>query len=259
MERNRISPLVLLAGAVGFLAWSIVLVLTPGGSKPVEFAQLVLSVAGGIYALYALRKNDPTHAKRCRYLVLAFGVIGILMVLGLASDQRSSRTWARLGWAATGFGYLGSIALWFGNARTRTSTITLALAGAILIVAATGLTLNCDRSIQRSWCDPVYEREQVLAERIRVEGDLEREGRSGGAAGAAFVTHFVPDGSSIDSVTHPPGEWLFEPMPPQGIESDRGAYTSDDPRYADCRLNAKIEKIPAGYLQTIFVRCGLET
>lgn len=249
----------LLVGAVGFLAWSIVLVLTPGGSKPIEFTQLILSVATGVYAAYVLQRNDPTHNKRCRYLVLAFGVIGIVMVLGLASDQESSRTWARLGWAATGFGYLGSIALWFGNARTRIATIALAVVGAVLIVAAAGLTLNCDRSIQRSWCDPVYEREQVLAEKIEVEGDLERVGRAGASAGAAYVTHFVTDGASIESVTHPPGEWHFEPMPAQGIERDRGIYTSEEPEYADCRLNAKIENVPAGNRQTIFVRCGVET
>ena len=249
----------LLVGAAGFLAWSVVLLLTPGGSKPIEIVQLALSVATGIYAAHALQKNEPTHNRRCRYLVLAFGVIGILMVLGLASDQQSSRTWARLGWAATGFGYLGSIGLWLGNPRTRISTISLAVAGAVLIVAAAGLTLNCDRILQRSWCDPVYEREQVLAERIKVEGDLERVGRAGGSAGAAFVTHFVPDGSSIDSVTHPPGEWLFEPMPAQGIERDRGVYTSEEPGYADCRLNAKIENVPAGSRQTILVKCGVET
>jgi hypothetical protein len=259
VEQNRISPLVLLAGAVGFLAWSIVLVLTPGGSRPIEFTQLILSVATGTYALYALRKNDPTHSKRCRYLVLAFGVIGILMVLGLASDQRSSRTWARLGWAATGFGYMGSIALWFGTTRTRITTVSLAAVGAVLIVAAAGLTLNCDRSIQRSWCDPIYEREQVLAEKIEVDGDLERVGRAGASAGAAYVTHFVTDSASIAAVTQLPGEWHFEPMPAQGIESDRGIFTTEEPEYADCRLNAKIENVPAGNRQTIFVRCGVET
>lgn len=259
MERNRISPLVLLVGAVGFLAWSVVLVLTPGGSKPIEFTQLIVSVVTGLYAAYALRENDPVHNKRCRYLVLAFGVIGIVMVFGLASDQRSSRTWARLGWAATGFGYLGSIALWVGNARTRIATISLAIVGAVLIVAAAGLTVNCDTSIQRSWCDPVYEKEQVLAEKIEVEGDLDRVGRAGASLGAAFVTHYVAEGATIDTVTHPPGEWEFEPMPTQGIERDRGVYTSDDPEYAGCRLNAKIETIPAGNRQTIFVTCGIGT
>lgn len=259
MERNPISPLVLLVGAVGFLAWSIVLVATPGGSKPIEYIQLAVSLVTGVYAAYALRENDPTHNRRCRYLVLAFGVIGIVMVLGLASDQRSSRTWARLGWAATGFGYVGSIVLWFRDARTRIATITIAIVGAMLMVAAAGITLNCDRSVQRSWCDPVYEKEQVLAEKIEVDGDLERVGRAGTSAGAAFITHFVTDEASIDAVTHPPGEWEFEPMPAQGIERARGVYTSDEPEYADCRLNAKIENVPAGSRQTIFVTCGVET
>jgi hypothetical protein len=259
VERNRISPLVLLVGAIGFLVWSVVLVLTPGGSKPIEFTQLIVSLGTGIYAAYAIRKNDPTNSRRCRYLVLAFGVIGIVMVLGLASDQRSSRTWARLGWAASGLGYIGSIALWVGNARTRLATISLAIVGAVLIVAGAGLTLNCDPGIQRSWCDPVYEKEQVLAEKIEVEGDLERVGRAGAALGAALVTHFVPEGASIDAVTHPPGEWEFESMPTHGIERDRGVFTSTGSEYADCRLNAKIEEIPAGSRQTIFVTCGLGT
>lgn len=251
--------MVLLAGAVGFLAWSVVLVFTPGGSKPIEFTQLIVSVVTGLYASYALKKNDPVHNTRCRYLVLAFGVTGIVVVLGLASDQRSSRTWARLGWAATGFGYVGSIALWIGNARTRMATISLAIVGSVLIVAATGVTLNCDPGIQRSWCDPIYEKEQVLIEQIEVEGDLDRMGRAGAALGAAFVTHFVPEGASIDAVTRLPGEWEFEPRPVQGIESDRGVYTSNEPEYADCRLNAKIETIPAGNRQTIFVTCGIGT
>ena len=251
--------MVLVIGAVAFLAWSVVLVLTPGGSRVIEYAQLAISLASGLYAAYAIRKDSPTHSKRCRYLVLAFGVIGIVMVLGLASDQDSSRTWARLGWAATGFGYVASIVLWFGNVRTRMATISLALVGAILIVAAAGLTLNCDPSVQRSWCDPIYEREQVLAERIQVDGEFEQVGRAGASLGAAFVTHFVPDGASIESVTHLPGEWEFDSIPAQGIERDRGVYTSTGPEYADCRLNAKIEAVPAGNRHTIFVTCGLET
>ncbi len=249
----------LLVGAAGFLTWSFILVLTPGGSKPIEFTQLIVSLTTGLFAAYALKKNDSVQNKRCRYLVLAFGVIGIVMVLGLASDQRSSRTWARLGWAATAFGYLGSVALWIGNARTRLATISLAIAGAVLIVAAAGLTLNCDPGIQRSWCDPVYEREQVLVEQIEVEGNLDRVGRAGAALGAAFVTHFVPEDASIDAVTRPPGEWEFESMPVNGIETDRGVYTSNEPEYSDCRLNAKIETIPAGNRQTIFVTCGIGT
>ncbi|CAN5871701.1 hypothetical protein BH23ACT4_BH23ACT4_01500 [soil metagenome] len=249
----------LLIGAVGFLVWSIVLVLTPGGSKPIEFTQLILSVTTGLYAAYSLQKNDPVHTKRCRYLVLAFGIIGIAMVLGLASDQRSSRTWARLGWAAAVFGYTGSIVVWFGDTRTRMATISLALVGAVLLVAAVGLTLNCDPGIQRSWCDPVFEREQVLAEQIEVDGELEQIGRAGASLGAAYVSHFVMEGASIDSVTHPPGEWEFEPMPVQGIEKDRGIFTSSDSEYADCRLNAKIETVPAGNRHTVFVSCGLGT
>lgn len=259
VERNLISPVVLLIGAIGFLAWSIALVLTPGGSQPVEYTQLVVSLATGINAAYAIRKRDLINSRRCRYLVLAFGVIGIVMVLGLASDQDSSRTWARLGWAATGYGYVGSLILWFKNAQTRVATISLAIVGAVLIVAAAGLTLNCDKSVQRSWCDPIYEREQVLAERIEVDGELEQVGRAGASLGAAFVTHFVPDGASIESVTHLPGEWEFESMPTQGIERDRGVFTSTGVDYADCRLNAKIEEVPAGNRQTIFVTCGLQT
>ncbi|MEX1038268.1 MAG: hypothetical protein WDZ96_05400 [Acidimicrobiia bacterium] len=259
MDRNLTSPVVLLIGAVSFLIWSIVLLLTPGGSRPIEWLQFVVSVVTTAYALFAVRKNDPVHNRRCCYLVLAFGVLGIVIVLGLASDQRSSRTWARLGWAGAAYGYLGSVVLWIQGARQRLGVISFALFGAVLMVAAVGITLNCDPTVQRTWCDPTYEKEQILAETIAVDGELERVGRSGASIGAAFVAHFLPDNATIEEVTHLPGEWVYEARTTQGIERERGIFTSGDPEYQDCRLNAKIEAVPAGNRQTIYVTCGVET
>jgi hypothetical protein len=223
-----------------------------------EQVQLLLGAAAAGYAIFALVRKDQVHFRRCRYVVLAFAVIGIVMVLGLASDQDSSRTWARLGWAGTIYGYLGSIVLWWRNPTHRATTLSFAVFGGLLIVAGAGITLNCDRSVQRSWCDPVYEHEQVLAETIEVDGELERFGRAGASLGAAFATYFIADGASIQEVTHPPGEWDYEAMDVQAIEVESGVYTIEDEPYGSCRINVKVEVVPAGNRETIFVTCGVE-
>jgi len=249
---------VLLLGAIAFLAWAVVLVVSPGGSRPLEQVQLLLGAAAAGYAMFALVRKDPTHNKRCRYLLLAFAVIGITMVLGLAADQRSSRTWARLGWAGSIYGYIASIVLWARNPMHRAATLSFAIFGGLLIAAGAGITLNCDPSVQRSWCDPVYEHEQVLAETIDVDGELERFGRAGASLGAAFATYFIADGATIQEVTHPPGEWDYEAMDVQAIEVESGAYTSEQDLYGNCRINVKVEVVPAGNRETIFVTCGVE-
>jgi hypothetical protein len=248
----------LLFGATGFLVWAVVLVTSPGGSRQLEQVQLLLGAAAAGYAAFALVRKDPVHYKRCRYLLLAFAVIGIVMVLGLAADQRSSRTWARLGWAGSIYGYVGSIVLWWRNPTHRAATLSFAILGGLLIAAGAGITLNCDPSVQRSWCDPVYEREQVLAETIDVDGELERFGRAGASLGAAFATYFIADGATIQEVTHPPGEWDYEAMDVQAIEVESGAYTGGHEPYDDCRINVKVEVVPAGNRATIFITCGIE-
>jgi hypothetical protein len=258
VDRTITSPLVLLLGAIAFQAWAVVLVISPGGSRPLEQIQLLLGAAAAGYAMFALVRKDPTHNKRCRYLLLAFAVIGITMVLGLAADQRSSRTWARLGWAGSIYGYIASIVLWARNPMHRAATLSFAIFGGLLIAAGAGITLNCDPSVQRSWCDPVYEHEQVLAETIDVDGELERFGRAGASLGAAFATYLIADGATIQEVTHPPGEWDYEAMDVQAIEVESGAYTSEQDLYGNCRINVKVEVVPAGNRETIFVTCGVE-
>jgi hypothetical protein len=258
VDRTITSPLVLLFGATAFLIWAVLLVTSPGGSRPLEQVQLLLGAAAAGYAMFALVRKDPVHHKRCRYVVLAFAVIGIVMVLGLAADQRSSRTWARLGWAGSIYGYVGSIVLWWRNPAHRATTLSFAILGGLLIAAGAGITLNCDPSVQRSWCDPVYEHEQVLAETIDVDGELERFGRAGASLGAAFATYFIADGATIQEVTHPPGEWDYEAMDVQAIEVESGAYTGGHEPYDDCRINVKVEVVPAGNRATIFITCGIE-
>jgi hypothetical protein len=258
VDRTLTSPLVLLLGALAFLIWAVVLVTSPGGSQPLEQVQLLLGAAAAGYATFVLVRKDPVHHKRCRYLVLAFAVIGIVMLLGLAADQHSSRTWARLSWAGSIYGYVGSTLLWARNPTNRVATLSFAVFGGLLIAAGAGITLNCDPSVQRSWCDPVYEHEQVLAETIEVDGELERFGRVGASLGAAFATYFIADGATIQEVTLPPGEWDYEAMDVQAIEVETGVYTSEQYPYDSCRINVKVEVVPAGNRETIFVTCGVE-
>ena len=222
----------------------------------IEPAQLVVSAATAGYAFFALRTNDPLHNRWSRYLLVAFGVFGAIVVLGLSADRSSSRTWARLGWAALIFGYVGSIVAWIGIRKYRLATVTAAIVGLVIIGSGVGLTLNCDLSIQRSWCNPDFEREQTLAEQIEIDGQLERSGRTSGSLGPAMVSYFVADGASIADVTDPPGEWRYEEQPTQSIEIDRGRFTTDVGEYSDCRLDVKIETVPAGNRQSVFVSCG---
>lgn len=231
--------------------------MSPGGSYGVEVAQIAISAAALGFAVYALRKGDAANARRCRLLLIGFAVFGAIAVLGLASDRTASRTWARLGWLSLIAGFLGAVAVWLPVRRHRAATVTLAVIGLILIGAGTALTVNCDPAIQRSWCNPDFEREQVLAEQIEVVGELERSGRASGSLGPAQVTYFVPQGSTITGITDPPGEWTYQEMPAQAIESERGRYTTDEEEFSDCRVDVKIESVPQGNRQVVQVSCGL--
>lgn len=248
----------LLVGAAGFLVWSAVLLATPGGSHSIEPVQALISAATAAYAVYALRKRDPVHNRRCRYILLAFAISGVVIVFGLSADRSTSRTWARLGWAALAFGYLGSLIVWLAIPKARVASIGGAIVGAVLIAAGVGLTINCDPSIQRTWCNPDFEREQALAEQIEVVGEFERSGRTSGSLGPALVTYFVAEGTSITGATDPPGEWEYEERPTESIEIERGRYATEDPRFADCRLDVKLESVPQGIRESVFVTCGLE-
>jgi hypothetical protein len=206
----------------------------------------------------ALRSAELRHNRRIRYLLLAFAVIGAVMVLGLGADQDSSRTYARLGWAALLVGYLGALIVWARLGQHRPTVISGAILGAVIIASGAGISANCDVTVQRSWCDPLYEKEQALAERISVEGELVRSGRAGGSQGAALVAFLIGE-RQISEITDPPGEWQYEERPLQSIEVQRGRYTSTAEGSADCRIDIKVEVLPAGNVETIYVTCGLET
>ncbi len=238
------------------LAWSIILVVNPGGSKPLEWLQIVSSVLIGGYGLFAYRKNDPVHNRRCRYILLSLAIIGAVMVLGLAADQRSSRTWARLGWVTLVLGFAGTMISWWRIPQLRGTTIVMTVLGGFLIVSGLGLTLNCDRSIQKTWCDPNFEREQAVAERIQVDGTLLTAGRAGGSTGAAQVTYLVADGVVLAAVVNPPGEWALEERDHQPNELERGRFTTDDPLYSDCQIDSKMVALPQGSVVTLVVGCG---
>ncbi|MDH3463576.1 MAG: hypothetical protein OEM32_08130 [Acidimicrobiia bacterium] len=257
MDRSRTAPIVLLATAVGFLAWSIVLLVTPGGSRLIERTQTILSGATLAYGLIALVSPDLVHNRRIRYLLIFFAVAGAIIVLGLAADQDSSRSYARLGWAALLAGYLGSIVVWSRLRQHRPSVLLGSVVGLVVIASAVGIASNCDPAVQRSWCDPLYEEEEALAERIAVEGQLFRVGRAGGSQGAALVAYVIGD-ESIEDVTHPPGEWVYEERPLQSIEVQRGRFASTDTDLAHCKIDVKVEVVPAGNVETIYVTCGDE-
>jgi hypothetical protein len=247
--------LILLVFSGFVLVWSILLVMNPGGSKPLEWLQIVSSVLIGGYGLFAYRKNHPVYSRRCRFILLSLAVIGVVMVLGLAADQRSSRTWARLGWVTLILGFAGTMITWWRLPEHRATTIVMTVLGSFLIVSGLGLTLNCDKSIQKTWCDPNFEREQAVAERIRVDGDLLSSGRAGGSTGAAQFTYLVGDEVVLVEVVSPPGEWTFETGDPQPNESDKGRLTTSDPLYADCRIDSKIVNQPQGSVLTLVVSC----
>lgn len=245
-------------GALLFVIWSGVLVFSPGGSAPLEWFQLIVGAATAGYAAYALRRSDPIHNRRCRYILLAFALVGVVIVIGLSADQRSSRTWARLGWAALIAGYIGSLLVWYPIRERRAATIVLGVAGAIVILGGVGLTVNCDPGIQRTWCDPVFEREQALAAQIAVEGERVRSGRAGGSTGAALVVYNIAPEATIGEVVAPPGEWQFEDQPPQNIETQRGVFIPSDQEFDDCRIDSKVDEPQQGNILTIYVRCGVE-
>ncbi len=258
MDRSNTAPVVLLIAATGFVVWSIVLLATPGGSGRLEWIQALFSAGTGAYAIYVLRSDDLIHNRRIRYLLIAFTLAGVVMVLGLAADQDSSRTFARLGWAALIVGYLSSLVVWARMSQHRQPVIVGAVIGVVLIASGIGIIANCDSAVQRSWCDPLYEQEQALAERISVDGQLFRSGRAGGSQGAALVAYLI-GGEEIDDITEPPGEWVYEERPLQSIEVQRGRYTATSGKDAYCKIDVKVEVIPAGNVETIYVTCSDET
>ncbi len=256
MDRSRTAPVALLVTSAFFTAWSVLLVASPGGSRTIEWLQLIVGVASLGYAIRAYRSTRLAYNRRIRYVFLCYAVVGVVIVLGLSADQDSSRTWARLGWAAFIVGFVGSVIVWSRIDRFRPAVLAAGAIGVVLLVSGVGLTLNCDVAVQRTWCDANYEKEQALAERVRVAGELQQSGRAGGAQGAALMAYTLPSPAPIQDVTFPPGRWTYEDRPLQSRDLERGRFTGVDDVYSDCTIDVKVEQIPTGIRETILVSCG---
>jgi len=256
MSSERLPSMLLILSAAGFSAWGVALVLSPGGSTFLEWAVLVIGVALVGFGLVSLRSSDPKRARAIRWLLTAFAVFGAAMVIGLTADDNSSRTWVRLGWAALVVGFVTSLAAWWGApGLSRRALIGGGVVGAVVIAAGAGITVNCDLTLQRSWCEPAFEQEETLAARFVVDGTPDRDGRAGGDTGAYIRSHFI-EGADIDAVTTAPEPFGFQERPIQSTEEARGRFTAADGPYANCQVDAKVESVPAGNLQTLSVSCA---
>lgn len=253
-------PAILLAlTAAAFAGWAVVLVWSPGGSVALEWVILGVGAALSLFGLFSLQSTEPNRPSLIRWLLAGFAVFGAVVVIGLSADDTSSRTWFRLGWAALVVGLVASLWAWWSSPRIDLRTlIGGGVVGIIVIVAGAGITLNCDKTLQRSWCDPVYEQEQALAARIEVDGVQNRDGRAGGDTGA-YVRAFLIGGIDIDAVTRVPEPFIFEERPLQSIEVARGRYTATSGPYSNCQIDVKVEEIPAGNLETLIVSCTSES
>lgn len=254
---SRRTPAVLLSlAAAAFAVWSVVLLISPGGPTMLEWTILVIAVVLLVAGLASLRSTDPARATFIRWLLTGFAVFGAVVVIGLAADDNSSRTWFRLGWAALVVGLITSLAAWWSARRVgRSGLVVGGVVGAIAIAAGAGISVNCDKTLQRSWCDPVYEQEEALAARVVLDGSLDRQGRAGGDTGAYMRAFFI-DGADIEAVTTVPEPFGFETRPVQSIEVARGRYTATTGPDSNCQIDVKVEDVPAGNLATVLVACS---
>lgn len=236
----------------------MVLIVSPGGPVALEWTILILATALVGFGLVSVRREDPNRATLIRWVLVAFALFGAVAVIGLTADNNSSRTWFRLGWAALVAGLLSSLAAWWSAPRARRGTVVAGgVVGIVVIAAGLGISANCDRTLQRSWCEPAFDQEEALAVRIDVEGQQDRSGRAGGDTGA-YVRAFFIDGTDIEAVTTVPEPFVFEPRDIQSIEVSRGRYTAASGPDANCQIDVKIEEVPAGNLQTLTVSCSSE-
>jgi len=255
MRSPRMPASLLAVTAAGFAVWAVVLVASPGG--PIVFEWFILGVAAAlsVLGLVSLKSADPHRVALIRWLLTGFAVYGAVVVIGLSADDTSSRTWFRLGWAALVIGLIASLWAWWTLPRVDLRLLVGGgVVGVIVIAAGAGITLNCDKTLQRSWCDPVYEQEEALAARIEVEGVEDRGGRAGGDTGAYLRAFLVP-GTDIEAVTTVPEPFVFEERPVQSIEVARGRYTATSGPDSNCQVDVKVEEVPAGSLQTLIVSC----
>ncbi len=256
MTSKRLPAGLLSVTALAFLVWSVVLVGSPGGSIVLEWVILAVSLALLGVGLWSWRSDDQQRASLIRWLLTAFALFGGVVVIGLTADQSSSRTWVRLGWAALLAGLVTALVAWWNAPRVKHGPVIAGgVVGLVVIASGLGITLNCDESLQRSWCDPRFEQEDRLAARIEVNGELERSGRAAGQTGPATRAYFI-DVTDIEAVTRVPSPFTYEERPLQSIEVSRGRYTAASGPDANCQVDVKIETIPAGNLQTLSITCG---
>ncbi|HSK07782.1 MAG TPA: hypothetical protein VK990_09705 [Acidimicrobiia bacterium] len=254
--RSQHAPAALLAlSAAGFAIWALVVIRSPGGSVALEWIILGVAMALLVMGVVSLKVADRRRATLIRWLLTAFAVFGAVVVIGFTADDTSSRTWFRLGWAALVSGLVTALAAWWvAPGVNRRTLLAGGVAGAIVIAAGAGIAINCDKTLQRSWCDPVYEQEEALAARIEVDGVENRSGRAGGDTGA-YVRAFIIAGTDIAAVTTVPEPFVFEERPIQSIEVARGRYTAGSGPYSNCQVDVKVEVVPAGNLETVNVAC----
>jgi hypothetical protein len=259
MESQRLPALLLSMAALGFVVWAIFLVTGPGGPTALEWTILLVAVCLLGFGLMSRRVTTPQRATAIRWVLVGFAVFGVTAVIGLTADDSSSRTWVRLGWAALIVGLVSSLLAWWGAPRIdRRTVIAGGVLGLILVAGGVGITVNCDRTLQRSWCEPAFEQEETLAARLVVQGAPDRQGRAGGDTGA-YVRAFIVDGADIEAVTTVPEPFTFEDRPIQSIEVSRGRYTATSGPYRNCQIDAKVETVPAGDLLTFNVSCRSQT
>jgi hypothetical protein len=255
MRRQRLPALLLTGGSLLFLVWGLTLVVSPGGSHWLEWAQTVVAGAALMLGIQSLRSEDPGRVTAIRWVITAFGIFGGIVVIGLTADDTSSRTWVRLGWAALLVGGISAFVVWWTAPRPpRRGLVVGGVVALIVIAAGVGITASCNESLQRSWCDPHYEQEEALVEQVVVDGTLRRAGRAGGQTGAAVRAYLI-NGSTIQQVTVPPAEFTFESVPIRSTEDERGRYTASSGDDSNCLVDVKIEVIPAGNLETVNVTC----
>ena len=254
--RSQETPATLLAlSAAAFAVWAVVLVLSPGGSIVLEWVILGVAAALLVLGVVSLKSRDARRPTVIRWLLSGFAIFGAVAVVGLAADDTSSRTWFRLGWAALLAALITSLWAWWTAPRVNwRSLVAGGVAGVVVIAAGAGITFNCHKTLQRSWCDPVYEQEETLGARIDVDGVQNRNGRAGGDTGA-HVRAFLIAGTDIEAVTSVPEPFGFEERPIQSIEVARGRYTASSGPESNCQVDVKVEEIPAGNLETLIVSC----
>ncbi len=255
MSGPRVPAAVMSLTSLAFLVWAIVMILSPAGSVVLEWVVLGVSALLLAFGVFSLRASDPKRAHLIRWVLTGFAVFGAVAVIGLTADDTSSRTWVRLGWAALVAGLATSLLVWWGAPRVnRRAVIAGGAAGLVVIAGGFGITANCDRTVQRTWCEPAYEQEEVLAARVDVDGDLQRSSRAGGDKGP-FARGFLIEGTAIEARTRAPDGFVYEERPLQSTEVARGRYTAATGPDSNCQIDVKVETIPAGNLETLTVSC----